>query len=676
MPHSIEDLNLLLKTYSFEEAASFIEQENQKKEAAHSGRSVYEYANCYFRLRPMKKKKPKKVAEGAEQEHEEQEIQEVSDQLEFSTRISSFVIRGEVKVYVDRIGYIRSKILASDGKSEKDIFIPPDAWRTRQKMMQVLSDTKYEFKGTDNDLQDIMYLATKTIGDAQTKKGVEFIGFKDGFFAGPGFTIGKDGIVENPPIEYITQELPVEKAIKIVPCDDIKPVVKEFADTILKVNKPPVILPTLGWMVACFFKDKIQDTIEYFPILAVFGTSGAGKTSLILSLLRMFGITNRKGLFNAHATQFTATRMLASSNCIPVAVDEMKEDAGHKVLDEWKGRIRSAFFGEIVTRGRQDMSVRSFPLVAPLLIMGEMSVVKEQAIIERTISIEPKRSDLDEGAKQSFYEFQKNVKLECLFPYIIQWRLGEGADTFHDLWSKAMATLQALKIPYLPPRVYDNLVTITFGIEALRAFAKSHGVDFSIPEKDLKEAVDALTGRVLQVAQRTKMGFDSLIECLAILAKNGVIKADQDYATRGEWLYFHLATCVAAFRKWARETNYGSEVLDHREYLNQAKEIERMGNGRYVHDCQKVWRLGERTMRCVQISLRRAEASGLDVGSFGYSSEPLPQSWETPPADESTADIEQGTPEPQLPPELTEQTPLPFPQKEENDEDMFGDSSK
>jgi hypothetical protein len=670
MPHTYDEINLLFKTYSFDEAASFIEQENQKKEAAHSGRSVYEYANCYFRLRPMKKKKKsKKEVEGAEEEHEDDEVQEVSDQLEFSTRISSFVIRGEVKVYVDRVGYIRAKILASDGKSEKDIYIPPDAWRARQKMMQVLSDTKYEFKGTDNDLQDIMYLATKTIGDAQTKKGVEFIGFKDGCFAGPGFTIGKDGIMENPPIEYIIQELPIEKAVKLVACDDIKPIIQEFADTILKVNKPPVILPTLGWMIACFFKDKVQDTIEYFPIMSVFGTSGAGKTSLILSLLRMFGITNRKGLFNAHATTFTATRMLASSNCIPVAVDEMKEDAGHKVLDEWKGRIRSAFFGEIVTRGKQDMSVRSFPLVAPLLIMGEMSIVKEQAIMERTISIEPKRADLDEAAKQAFHTFHKDVKLECLFPYIVRWRLGEGEEHFHDLWSKAMETLESLKIPYLPPRVYDNLVTITFGIEALKAFAAHHGVEFNIPERAHKEAVDALTGRILQVAQRTKMGFDSFIEAIAILSKNGIIKKDQDYDARGEWLYFHLASCVAAFRKWARETNYGGEILDNREYLNQAKEIERMPSGRYVHDCQKVWRLGEKTMRCIQISLRRAEKSGLDVGSFGFSSEPLAQSWETPPADESTTDIEQGKQEPQLPPELTEENK---PEEKNDEEDMFG----
>lgn len=661
---TMEDLEAHLKTYPWEDAKIFLEEIEAHKKAAQSGRKVYEFANCYWRKRQKKG------------EIDEQKAT-VDDFTEFAERISNFVIRGKATVRVERDTSTRVDVVTHDGKIEPGVFLPYEAWTSRNKFLSYLKDTKYEFTGGDTDLQHIMTLCVEKIKESDIKKGVKFIGFQDGFFVGPGFAVGKTGIVEDPPIEYLPQRLAFDENVKLWPCDDPKPVVDKFCETIMAVNKPHVIVPMLGWLIACFFKEEIRKRINYFPIMSLFGTSGAGKTSTITSLLRMFGMKKGLQLFNANESAFVSMRVLSSTNCIPVAVDELKEDAGRDTINAWKRRARSSYSGEIEMRGKQDLSVELYPYRAPLLIIGETSIVREQAVTERTIAIEPKRSDIGEAEREAFKALQKDVQLELLFEPIVKWCLAEGHPKINDMWGLASKSLHDMKLPYLPPRVWDNWTVVMLGIEALQEFAKSLGVNFTVSMETRKEAMNFMTSQILQVGQRTKMGFDDLMEALAIMAKNGIVKNDQDYVAKGEWLYLHLSSCVALFREWARRTNFTKEILDDKEYLNQAIEIEKMQSGRYVSGHSKKVRFGSNTLRTIQINLKRAERVGLDIAGFGFASEQAPNDWETP-ADETTKDIDEGKPEAQLPPELTEtggqKTMFEEPTKTEAGEDdsIFG----
>lgn len=661
---TMEDLEAHLKVYSWEDAKLLLDEVEAHKKAAQASRKVYEFANCYWRKRPKKGEIDEKNAT-------------IDDFSEFADRISNFILRGKATVRVDRDTNTRVDVVTHDGKTESNLFLPYEAWTSRNKFLSYLKDTKYEFTGGDTDLQHIMTLTVEKIKENDVKKGVKFIGFTDGYFVGPGFAVGKDGQVDDPPVEYIPQRLAFDENVKLWPCDDVKAVLEKFCGCIMLVNRPHVIVPTIGWLFACFFKEEIRKRINYFPIMSVFGTSGAGKTSMVTSLLRIFGMKKGLQLFNANESAFVSMRVLSSTNCIPVAVDELKEDAGRDTINAWRRRARSSYSGEIEMRGKQDLSVELYPYRAPLLIVGETSIVREQAVTERTISIEPKRSDIGEVEREAFKALQKDVQLELLFESIIKWTLSEGVPKMYDIWNLAVQSLNDMKLPFLPPRVWDNWTVVMFGIEALSAFAKSIGVNFNISLEVRKEAMSFMTSQILQVGQRTKMGFDDLMEALAIMAKSTLLKKDQDFVVKGEWLYIHLASCVAVFRKWARETNFTKEILDVKEYLNQAIEIEKMPNGRYVSGHSKMVRLGENQLRCVQLNLKRAERVGLDIAGFGFSTIQLPNDWETP-TDETTDDIDKGQPEPQLPPELTEtggqktmfteESPKPV----EDEESIFG----
>jgi hypothetical protein len=265
--------------------------------------------------------------------------------------------------------------------------------------------------------------------------------------------------------------------------------------------------------------------------------------------------------------------------------------------------------------------------------------------------------------------------METMLLPIVQWVLSTGHEKMYDLWGAAQKEMIEMKLPWLPDRVWHNLTTVCFGLHAFEEFVKDMGLKFAITQELKKEAFSYLTGRVLEVAQRTKMGFDYLIESLSVMAKNGIVQKSRDYDVAGEWLYVHMPSCVPLFRKWARETGFNGEMLDLKEYRNQASEIEKMKYGRYVYDVSKSRRLENHVLRTVQLNLKIAERFGLDVGGFGYSSEQPAYDQDLPAS---------GTPDEQLPAELTAEddqktlfetppaTPPAETQADEKEDDIFG----
>jgi hypothetical protein len=666
---TLEQLQNHIKTFSWEEAQEIVQKSDKKakevKELLASGMRVKEEECCYFRLR-----KGKEVG---------------------WDRISNFVIRGKATVELDDgRSFTRSDIVTPNGVKEKDKQLPPEIWLGKRDFLKGFPNTEYEFIGNENDVQQIKTLVRKTISKDNQKKGVEYIGFVDDFFVGPGFAIGPNGVEENPKIEYVKQGVPLETAIKVATGESTKEILEQFTGTILNVNKPPVIIPSVGWIFSCFFKDKLKDLLGYFPLMSFFGSSGAGKTSYVMAILRIFGLKRGTMLMNAHATGFTTMRMLASTNCVPLVVDEIKEDAGRDTIEFWKNRARSSYSGETETRGKQDLTVQSFPYRAPLAFLGEMSILREQATTERTVAIEPKRSAHTKETRDAFKAL-RDIDLAALFPEIARWCVSEGRPKTGEMWAQARKDITEMKLPYLTDRVWDNMTVVVFGLNALETFCKWMEVPFTFSDELRRDAFNPMIAEILNVGKRSRMALDDFLEALAIMSKIGAIKKDQDYDRDGEWLYIHLPSCVSAFRKWARDTQWDGERLGRKEYRNQAKENTKVKSGRYVYDCDKRWRFDQHTAVTIQISLRRAEAAGLDVSGFGWTAAPAPEQWEnkTPDAtEEAEEEPAQREPEYQLPAELTQEPvqeemfppdepkegeqPTEEPPPTEGGDDMFG----
>jgi len=648
-----------IKLYTWDDAAYRIQIfQSSKSEAKETGNPVYEEANCYFKLVRSSKKKDKMIPvnldkkkekieekekpependhdhtdkqenkkEEGKKEEKEEKIEEKKNgngeegKSPDAVRISSFVFHPKCSVEMDREGWIKGDAISSNGHIESNVVIKPEGWRSKQNFMTNFPHHRYKFTGTDQDVQHIMERVSNVI--KVTKKGTKSIGFIDGCFAGPGWAITEKGIVDDAHIEYIKQDIPLDTYMKFVDAPDVAQILKDFVEVLPLVNRPPVIWNIMGWMMSCFFKQQIWDTLSNFPIVVFFGTSGSGKTSLVMSLMRLFGLVKAKP-FNSHATAFTAMRMLAGSNTVPLVVDELKEDAGKDTISFWQNRLRASYRGEIETRGTKDQKVISYEYQSPLIMIGEMAVIREQAAAERSICIRPERHHIAHASAQdsrdAFKKLEDDIPVEALFPSIVQWCLKEGFAIFNKEWARATHDFNKMKFSGLPTRVWKNYIPILFGLNQLENFCESHGVDFKITEKERYEAMESLVKDVLSVGKRSRMGFDDFIESLSTMASVGQIEHKKHYKRKDQWLYIHVSSCSASFKKWAKDTDFDGEVLGKTELYNQAREMVKMDYS-YVKNASKATKFDEnKTRKTVMVNLELAEKYGLDITGFGYS---------------------------------------------------------
>jgi len=100
----------------------------------------------------------------------------------------------------------------------------------------------------------------------------------------------------------------------------------EVVDALLNFNLDNYsVAATLGWLVACWQKPYFLKYQEMFPLLQLYGESGAGKTSLAIALIHMFYYRSKPKMMNAAVgTAYGRRMMFTASNTIPVLVDEFK----------------------------------------------------------------------------------------------------------------------------------------------------------------------------------------------------------------------------------------------------------------------------------------------------------------------------------------------------------------
>ncbi|MFH1226823.1 MAG: CHC2 zinc finger domain-containing protein [Planctomycetota bacterium] len=586
-----DDLLALMVPYPIREAAEFLTVLHQKKESLKN------------KFNPVDEK------DGVY-------IKYVGESKDIFERISSFVIKGksfiEVRDNPNNIpeGWLRADIINYDGHKKENILLPPATFTSKSNLMKVLNNPTFIFKGSD---KDVTHIVERIMEDNfPRKEGVKTIGFHKDFFVCPNYCIGKEGIVDNPSIEYVSQGLLLDDMIT-VRNDDFDEMIPLFASNVLRVNNIELMIPALGWMISCYYKDVIKKAISYYPILTYFGIPESGKTSLAILLWKLFGVTSGGKLLSAHSTRFPIMSALASTTVVPIIVDELKRDIGKEKTNFWKQTIRSSYFGEIDQRGNPDRSIQKYPLLAPLMLIGEMSMLKEVAIKHRTIQLTFDGSYIKkhQDCMDAFFTM-RHLALESFMPHFVMWYL-DDVNNFGARWNEARAELDSCKLPDTSLRVSDNLAVIIFGIRALQRFIVSCGYELNIRQPDINNSLAGIVKSILTVKDRPKNSFDELVESIGIMYQERKILEGVHFKREYDKIYIHLNSCVPIFKKWAWEHQFDGEVLDRNEYFNQTKEM----LGGYVINNNIVKRFRDTVHRTVEIDLHKAGEIGLDMSSFG-----------------------------------------------------------
>jgi len=206
----------------------------------------------------------------------------------------------------------------------------------------------------------------------------------------------------NPPDVRLTdQNSGITFVQSIDPVSGTQPSAQTVFDHLIALANPQKFLPLIGWFAGCLRADQIRRISDgTFPIANVVAIHETGKTTLIKRLLAAIIGRHVPGgggeLGTVKDSKFQLTRKMAASTTIPLVLDEFRlsELVGYQ-LDLLNDLLRRDFDGALDGRGRTDLTIRPYRLIAPTLVSGESRIV-DSALLDRIVGINLSPTDTKE----------------------------------------------------------------------------------------------------------------------------------------------------------------------------------------------------------------------------------------------------------------------------------------
>jgi hypothetical protein len=173
---------------------------------------------------------------------------------------------------------------------------------------------------------------------------------------------------------------------------------------------------------------KYKNVEINLPTLNVRGGSCSGKTDTLFQLYRLTGSKNpQEQRISATSTAFGLSKMIEICKIVPVVLDEFKEE------DEGVGKnqnmmtvrqlVRRFFSGEVVARGRADLTMTIQSLKAALWVAGESALERLGHLAELT-RIFPINSDgWNLRASREHFQLVSDSPIHIIGPHFYQFLL-------------------------------------------------------------------------------------------------------------------------------------------------------------------------------------------------------------------------------------------------------------
>ncbi len=261
--------------------------------------------------------------------------------------------------------------------------LPSELFDSTQKFKHWANTVNLSFSGTLKDLEGIQFML-RTAGVPEWD-GTSLVGLHEDCFVLPEQTIGGNGrlvYVEHP---FGTRW----KGATALQQREPDLAMTRWPDHIFdlaRLHRADIMTPLLGWIAAA----PLRSRCHKFPVLAISGSSGWGKTTIIETVEKAFGFWMDEAPFLPGLTPHAVVGAATTSNALPVWFDEYRDSIRPDTLDMVENVLRAAWDANSVSKGGTDasnvMAVKSFPVRAPLLVSGEESFT-ETSHAERMIAL-------------------------------------------------------------------------------------------------------------------------------------------------------------------------------------------------------------------------------------------------------------------------------------------------
>ncbi|EKE06237.1 MAG: hypothetical protein ACD_19C00033G0002 [uncultured bacterium] len=523
--------------------------------------------------------------------------------------ISNFTLRLEKVVKSDETeAHVLIKMF--NGREHRRI-ISMDSFTSTSKFRRSLSEEQFLFKGNDNSMQDIKILMSQ--GEYITVKGVESCGIhethsKEFVFVSDNKTVNSEG-TEIEILQQITSKIEIKT--NILKSSGITATeIKKISSSMFNFNDLAICGTIWGYISGCLFKPKMKEINRKYGHLFIQGQAGSGKSETVENIItKFFGLISPP-LSAGNIKEFALLKACASSNSIPLLIEEYKP----RMMSEMTKNIistivRSSYDGHIVTRGRADQTIVRYDLQSPLIILGEAGT-DETAITERSIELMFSKMNHSTERKINFDILKNNAELLTkLGRSVLDLALLKPVENVQQELKMVASYVDAeIKVD----RIRNSIENCIFGLLQLSEVFEREGLTFNeYTGYTFDEIVTAINNNVkasLGDGGRSKCIVDKIIETFDTMAINGWLAENSDYVfiNSGAELALDIKRFYDRFLKYCKDFNSGIEYLDRNSFQKQLRTMP------YFIDYKKV-RFGAENNNAFVLSMHKLTEYKLEL---------------------------------------------------------------
>ncbi|MDO4460749.1 MAG: hypothetical protein Q4C42_11850, partial [Clostridia bacterium] len=283
-------------------------------------------------------------------------------------------------------------------------------------------------------------------------------------------------------------------------------------------------------------------------------------------------------------TSFTSLKDGASSNMIPMVIDEYKPSSIKNVINI-HNHLRSAYDGHESQRGRPDQTVVKYKMESPVVLSGESSP-NEAAIRERMILCIFTKFKDEEYTKQMNYLKNHEDDVHRFGRLLLNKAMNLSLDTVENYYQ------EAIKIcgERFPARVKNNLACMYAGIALLQYAISEMEIDWEeitglSPFDMLDIIMDTMQENLLDGRATNMSVIDETFEIMARMrlvdGEDYIVRTEEDGRTI---LYLRLKVVYDRFTQYKASHYISGEVLAKGEFERQLKR-----SSYYIGSNKNVW---------------------------------------------------------------------------------------